>query len=93
VAWFGLKFKTMSEQKTLQLNIARVDGSLFMGEVVSVTVPGSEGEMTLLPDHTPLVSALRAGTITLRKADGETEEFPVVSGTLEVSKNSVTILL
>ncbi|OGG65550.1 ATP synthase F1 subunit epsilon [Candidatus Kaiserbacteria bacterium RIFCSPLOWO2_02_FULL_45_11b] len=83
----------MAEQKTLQLNIARVDGSLFMGEVVSVTVPGSEGEMTLLPDHTPLVSALRAGTITLRKADGEAEEFPVVSGTLEVSKNSVTILL
>jgi len=83
----------MSELKTLQLNIARVDGSLFMGEVASVTVPGSEGEMTLLPDHTPLVSALRAGTITLRKVDGETEEFPVVSGTLEVSKNSVTILL
>lgn len=83
----------MSEQKTLQLNIARVDGSLFMGEVVSVTVPGSEGEMTLLTDHTPLVSALRAGTITLRKVDGETEEFGVISGTLEVSKNSVTILL
>jgi len=83
----------MSEQKTLQLNIARVDGSLFTGEVVSVTVPGSEGEMTLLPDHTPLVSALRVGTITLRKADGVIETFPVVTGTLEVSKNTVTILL
>ncbi len=83
----------MSEQKTLQLNIARVDGSLFTGAVVSVTVPGSEGEMTLLPDHTSLVSALRTGTITLRKADGVVEEFPVVAGTLEVSKNTVTILL
>jgi F-type H+-transporting ATPase subunit epsilon len=83
----------MSEQKTLNLNIARVDGSLFTGEVVSVTVPGSEGEMTLLPGHTPLVSALRAGTIAVRKVDGETEEFSVTSGTLEVSKNSVTILL
>src|SRR3989338_2178995 len=83
----------MAEQKTLQLNIARVDGSLFMGEVVSVTVPGSEGEMTLLPDHTPLVSALRAGTITLRKADGEAEEFVVVAGIFEVRKTSVIILL
>src|SRR3990167_3797063 len=82
----------MAEQKTLQLNIARVDGSLFMGEVVSVTVPGSEGEMTLLPDHTPLVSALRAGTITLRKADGEAEEFPFVSVLFELRKTPVTFL-
>ncbi len=83
----------MSEQKTLQLNIARIDGSLFTGEVVSVTVPGSEGEMTLLADHTPLMSVLRAGTLLIKKADGSTEEFPVTAGTIEVSKNTVTILL
>ena len=83
----------MAEQTTLQLTIAKVDSPVFTGEVVSVTVPGSEGEMTLLPDHTPLVSALRAGKITLRKASSETEEFDVSSGTLEVSNNSVTILL
>jgi F-type H+-transporting ATPase subunit epsilon len=83
----------MSEQKTLQLNIARVDGSLFTGEVVSVTVPGSEGDMTLLADHTALMSVLRPGTLRIKKTDGTTEEFPVTSGTLEVSKNTVTILL
>jgi F-type H+-transporting ATPase subunit epsilon len=83
----------MSEQKTLQLNIALVNGSLFTGEVVSVTVPGSEGDMTLLADHTALVSVLRPGTLRIKKEDGTTEEFPVTSGTLEVSKNQVTILL
>ena len=83
----------MSEQKTLQLNIARVDGPVFTGEVVSVTVPGTEGEMTLLPNHTPLMSALRAGTITLLKVGGETETVAVTSGTLEVSHNTVTILI
>lgn len=79
--------------KQLQLTIARVDAPVFSGAVTSVTVPGSEGEMTLLADHTPLMTALRAGTITVRKADGETETFPVSSGTLEVSQNQVTILL
>ncbi|MEZ4195671.1 MAG: ATP synthase F1 subunit epsilon [Candidatus Paceibacterota bacterium] len=79
--------------KQLQLTIARVDAPVFSGAVTSVTVPGSEGEMTLLADHTPLMTALRAGTITVRKADGETETFPVTSGTLEVSQNQVTILL
>jgi F-type H+-transporting ATPase subunit epsilon len=83
----------MTEQKTLQLTIARVDVPVFSGSVVSVTVPGSEGEMTLLADHTPLMTALRAGTITLRKEGGEEETFAVTSGTLEVSQNQVTVLL
>ncbi len=83
----------MAELKQLQLTIARVDAPVFSGAVVSVTVPGSEGEMTLLADHAPLMSALRAGTITIRKEDGTSEDFPVTSGTLEVSHNTVTILL
>ncbi len=83
----------MAENKTLNLTIARVDAPVFAGEVVSVTVPGSEGEMTLLADHSPLMSALRPGNITVRKADGSTEVFVAESGTLEVSQNQVTILL
>ncbi len=83
----------MAEQKTLQLTIARVDAPVFSGLAVSVTVPGSEGEMTLLADHAPLMTALRAGVITVRKEDGTTETYEVASGTLEVSKNQVTILL
>ena len=83
----------MAELKQLNLTISRVDAPVFSGPITSVTVPGSEGEMTLLADHTPLMTALRAGTITIRKADGQTETFPVASGTMEVSHNTVTILL
>ncbi len=83
----------MATQKLLKLNISKVDGSLFDEEVISVTVPGTEGEMTLLAEHAPIVSVLRPGVITARKADGTTAEFPVEVGTLEVSHNTVTILL
>ncbi len=83
----------MAELKQLQLTIARVDAPVFSGPVTSVNVPGSEGEMTLLADHTPLMTALRSGLITVKKADGTTETFEVTSGTLEVSQNQVTILL
>jgi F-type H+-transporting ATPase subunit epsilon len=83
----------MSEQKTLNLNIARVDKSLFTGAVLSVTVPGTEGEMTLLADHTALVSALRGGTIMIKHVDGTEENIPVQNGTLEVSQNHVTVLI
>jgi len=83
----------MAEIKTLNLTIARVDAPVFSGPVISVTVPGSEGEMTLLADHAPLMSALKAGKITLKKADSQVETFEVNTGTLEVSNNQVTILL
>ena len=72
--------------------IAKVDGPLFDGEAMSVTVPGVEGEMTILPEHTALISPLRKGVITVHKDDGE-EFFEIQEGTLEVSGNRATILM
>lgn len=83
----------MSDKKTFSITISRVDGPVFSGEVQSVTVPGVEGEMTILPNHTALISPLRAGKIELVKISGEKETFEVQSGTLEVSANVALILL
>ena len=83
----------MAEIKTLELTIARVDAPVFSGTALQVTVPGTEGEMTLLPDHAPLMSALKAGKVTVKKADGEVVVFEITTGTLEVSQNHVTVLL
>lgn len=80
-------------QKLLQLTISRVDGALFSGEVISVQLPGAEGEMTILADHKPLISPLKTGVVTVTKSDGVVETFPVASGTLEVSKNHATVLV
>ena len=80
--------------KSFHLTIARVNGPLFDAEAVSVTVPGSEGEFTVLAGHEPLISPLRAGSISVRRADEEIESFEVQErGTLEVSGNRVSILL
>jgi len=83
----------MAEKKLLQLTISRVDGPLFDGEVVSVTVPGSEGEMTLMAGHESLMTALKAGTITIKEAAGTTKEFTIEFGTLEVSTNHASVLV
>lgn len=83
----------MAEQKLLKLTISRVDGPVFDGEVVSVTVPGLAGEMTILAQHSALISPLKKGTVTLKKADGQTETIEAESGTLEISHNHATILL
>lgn len=83
----------MAEQQLLQVAITRVDGALFEGGVRSVTVPGSEGEMTLLAHHKALISALKAGEVRIEKADGTKEVFTVEKGTIEVSNNAATILV
>jgi F-type H+-transporting ATPase subunit epsilon len=83
----------MAEGKFLQLTISRVDGPIFDGRVLFVTVPGIAGEMTLLSEHTPLISPLKAGTLHYKKEDGTQESHDITSGTLEVSGNHATILI
>jgi F-type H+-transporting ATPase subunit epsilon len=83
----------MAEQKQLQINIAKVDGSVFAGDVLFVTVPGTEGEMTILANHSPLMTVLKAGVVTIKLPDDTVKKFDIESGTMEVSNNQVTILL
>lgn len=79
--------------KLLNLTISRVDMPVFDGEVVSVTVPGSAGEMTLLANHSAIISPLKTGTILIKKESGEDETISITAGTLEMSDNRATILI
>ncbi|PIR85778.1 hypothetical protein COU14_02545 [Candidatus Kaiserbacteria bacterium CG10_big_fil_rev_8_21_14_0_10_44_10] len=79
--------------KLLNLTISRVDLPVFDGEVVSVTVPGTAGEMTLLANHSAIISPLKEGTILIKKESGEDESVSITSGTLEMSDNHATILI
>ncbi len=79
--------------KLLKLTISKVDAPVFDGDVVSVTVPGTEGEMTILADHTALISVLKAGVITVVSEDNSKQAFDVTSGTLEISNNHATVLI
>lgn len=83
----------MAEHKQLKLTISRVDGPIFDGEVVSVTLPGIAGEMTILANHSALISPLKQGLITIRKEASEIEEVEIKFGTLEISNNHATILI
>lgn len=79
--------------KLLNLTISRVDMPIFDGEAVSVTVPGTAGDMTLLADHAPIISPLKAGTIMIKKESGEQESISIDSGVLEMNNNHATVLI
>lgn len=71
--------------------IVSQDRIVFQGEVDIVVVPGSEGVMGILPNHSPLLSTLQYGIITVRSQNQE-EYFTVAGGVVEVTGSRVTIL-
>jgi F-type H+-transporting ATPase subunit epsilon len=59
--------------------------------VESVTLPGSEGEMTVLPSHAALMTGLRPGPLVVRKGGVETD-IALSGGFMEIKDDKVTIL-
>ena len=78
---------------TLHLIISSVSENLYDGPAISATVPGSVGEMTILPNHEPLISTLKEGTITVRIPNAEAKKFPIQSGVLETSGTRTVVLV
>ncbi len=60
-------------------------------DVDQVNVPGTEGDMGILLDHSPLISTLRPGQLSYEK-DGEEVALIVSDGYIEVTNNRVTVL-
>jgi F-type H+-transporting ATPase subunit epsilon len=83
----------MKTAHTFTLIISKVNESLFNGEAYSVTLPGSEGELTILAGHEPLITILKKGTITIRHGNDEITKISVEKGLLETSNGQVTVLV
>lgn len=77
----------------MHIVIAKVDEVFFDGEAASMTVPGAEGEMTVLGQHMPLITTLKQGSIVVREAGVAEKIFPIQSGVLEVRRDGATVIL
>ncbi|RPH36322.1 MAG: F0F1 ATP synthase subunit epsilon [Chloroflexi bacterium] len=76
---------------TLRLEVVSPDGRVFTDDVDSVVVPGIEGELGILPHHTPLVTALGTGELRIRQAG--TVQFMLISGGfVEVRPDKVVVM-
>ena len=77
----------------MKVSLVKVNGIIWSGEADSVVVPGGEGEMTVLPNHVPLVSALRKGRVVVKKDNSEVYTHEVEKGVLEITGSRVSVLL
>ncbi|MFN4141142.1 F0F1 ATP synthase subunit epsilon [Aestuariivirga sp.] len=65
---------------------------LFSGDVASVTIPGTEGEMGIYPGHSPVLTTLRPGVVTVAREGGASERIFVRGGMAEVNPQGLTVL-
>ena len=72
--------------KQLQLKIVTPEKLILEEMVDSVTIPTTEGEITILPEHIPLVAGLASGDIVAR-TNGEDIPMALVGGFVEVKNN------
>lgn len=76
----------------IKLEIVSPERLVLSETVRSVTVPGTEGYFTVLGDHSPMMSTLRAGFITVVDTSGISHVYYVRGGFSDISGEGLTIL-
>lgn len=83
----------------IKLSILNLQSIIFEGNVNSLTLPGANGELTILPNHLAIITPLKKGVISATISNDEHYEtaekkyFECESGMLEFADNNATILL
>jgi F-type H+-transporting ATPase subunit epsilon len=75
----------------IRCEIVTQERLVYSDDVDIVVLPGTEGRMGILPNHSPLLTALDFGAVTVRKA-GHEEFFAIGGGFAEVQPDHVFIL-
>ena len=75
----------------IRCEIVSQDREVFSGDADIVILPGTQGEMGILPNHAPLLSTLEFGILTVRNQSIE-EHFAIAGGVVEVQPDLITVL-
>lgn len=75
----------------LTFSLVSPERELFSGDVDQVDIPGTEGDLGIFPNHSPLMAAIRTGAITVY-ADGEQAQYFVQGGFADVTSDGLTVL-
>lgn len=77
----------------MKLSIVSLKGIEFEGEISSLNLKTTSGEITVLDNHRPLITALTRGEAIVIKEGGEKLNFNIESGFLEVGNNNQATIL
>ena len=79
--------------KQMQVDIVSAEQQIYSGQADMVIAPGEGGELGIMPEHAPLLTRIKPGTVRIEpEAGGEEEIIYVSGGMMEVQPDRVTIL-
>ena len=76
----------------MKLTILKIDKPVYMGDFEKVSLPAMEGQIEILPNHAPFMSALKKGEISYT-VEGEKNSLEIEKGFVEVNKLEVLVIL
>jgi F-type H+-transporting ATPase subunit epsilon len=76
----------------MHCDIVTQERTVFSGEVQYVSLPGSEGRMGILPNHSAMLTTLDFGEVFVRSQQGGEEYFAIGGGFAEVQPDKVVVL-
>lgn len=76
----------------LRVEVVTPEKRVWSGEAKMVSARTLDGELGVLPNHAPLLGVLADGTVSIKAADGSTNDFVINGGFISVANNRVSIL-
>lgn len=78
---------------TIQVDVVSAEESIFSGVAEFVALPGESGELGILPQHAPLITRIKPGSVRIKVPNQQEEVFVFVAGgILEVQPQAVIVL-
>lgn len=76
---------------TVQFDLVSPERLLTSVQAREVQIPGAEGDLTAMANHSPLITTLRPGIVRVISDKGE-DEYAVTGGFAEINGDSISIL-
>lgn len=76
---------------TMQFDLVSPERRLASMEVTSVQIPGADGDMTAMEGHSPTITTLRPGVLSVEGPEGS-EDYVVTGGFAEIRADGVSVL-
>ncbi len=77
----SFKFELVSPEKLL-----------VSEDAVEVIIPGSDGEMTVMANHSPVMTTVKPGVVTVKPASGAEQRYAVFGGFADILREGCTLL-
>lgn len=83
----------MAGKKTIEVSVLNQGGVLYQGHCQVVFVPTANGEVAILPEHTPLILLLTVGEVSIVSEGNRQSISQVTNGVVYVGENKASVLV